>query len=395
MYTQNDWRFYQEYELYHHGIKGQKWGVSNGPPYPLGSAISTGKRLIGKAAGAIKRHKEKRIQAEAARLKARQEKKAQQDEETKQKTIKSGNADEVSKIASNLSIQELNEAMTRVDLQRRLDMAKNQGPSKADEALRKIKKTTEWAQTGINAWNTFAQVYNSLSEDQIPVINGQWASQQADKRRRMAEEEQRFADQQRAAAREQAIRTWSDEDIAKNQHVFSTAELKSRAERKQALGAITGEGKKNDKTNSDNTVNTKESTANNKKQESVNNYESSKPKSEPKTEAPKPEPSYREKLSSWAAETKPGQTGWLDSAEKAVRDESARAAYLDSISQYNKAVTRQTISAMAREKDMKERADAFDNLAAAWARNDDKLRHGMIYFEIFHDAFDLDAILIG
>ena len=23
-------------ELYHHGIKGQKWGVVNGPPYPLG-----------------------------------------------------------------------------------------------------------------------------------------------------------------------------------------------------------------------------------------------------------------------------------------------------------------------------------------------------------------------
>lgn len=22
-------------ELYHHGIQGQKWGVRNGPPYPL------------------------------------------------------------------------------------------------------------------------------------------------------------------------------------------------------------------------------------------------------------------------------------------------------------------------------------------------------------------------
>ncbi len=22
-------------ELYHHGIKGQEWGVKNGPPYPL------------------------------------------------------------------------------------------------------------------------------------------------------------------------------------------------------------------------------------------------------------------------------------------------------------------------------------------------------------------------
>lgn len=26
-------------ELYHHGIKGQKWGVRNGPPYPLSSKV--------------------------------------------------------------------------------------------------------------------------------------------------------------------------------------------------------------------------------------------------------------------------------------------------------------------------------------------------------------------
>lgn len=32
-------------ELYHHGIKGQKWGIRNGPPYPLDSDISTGSRL--------------------------------------------------------------------------------------------------------------------------------------------------------------------------------------------------------------------------------------------------------------------------------------------------------------------------------------------------------------
>lgn len=32
-------------ELYHHGIKGQKWGVTNGPPYPLNDEVSTGKRL--------------------------------------------------------------------------------------------------------------------------------------------------------------------------------------------------------------------------------------------------------------------------------------------------------------------------------------------------------------
>lgn len=29
------YRYTESYELYHHGKKGQKWGVRNGPPYPL------------------------------------------------------------------------------------------------------------------------------------------------------------------------------------------------------------------------------------------------------------------------------------------------------------------------------------------------------------------------
>ena len=38
MYSQNDWRSYKAYELYHHGIMGQKWGRRQGPPYPLGAS---------------------------------------------------------------------------------------------------------------------------------------------------------------------------------------------------------------------------------------------------------------------------------------------------------------------------------------------------------------------
>lgn len=35
-------------ELYHHGIRGQKWGVRNGPPYPLGSGKGGGKKVTRK-----------------------------------------------------------------------------------------------------------------------------------------------------------------------------------------------------------------------------------------------------------------------------------------------------------------------------------------------------------
>lgn len=36
--------FYNDY-ITHHGILNQKWGVRNGPPYPLSSKVSTGSRL--------------------------------------------------------------------------------------------------------------------------------------------------------------------------------------------------------------------------------------------------------------------------------------------------------------------------------------------------------------
>ena len=38
-------RYLKSDELRHHGVDGQKWGVKNGPPYPLDSSVSTGKQL--------------------------------------------------------------------------------------------------------------------------------------------------------------------------------------------------------------------------------------------------------------------------------------------------------------------------------------------------------------
>lgn len=39
---------YEQNYLMHHGVKGQKWGERNGPPYPLDSSISTGSTLRSK-----------------------------------------------------------------------------------------------------------------------------------------------------------------------------------------------------------------------------------------------------------------------------------------------------------------------------------------------------------
>ncbi len=37
--------------LYHHGVKGQKWGVRNGPPYPIGKGDGGSKGSVAKSSG--------------------------------------------------------------------------------------------------------------------------------------------------------------------------------------------------------------------------------------------------------------------------------------------------------------------------------------------------------
>ncbi len=44
------WNLDTDY-LSHHGVNGMKWGVKNGPPYPLSPAISTGSRLKNTSSG--------------------------------------------------------------------------------------------------------------------------------------------------------------------------------------------------------------------------------------------------------------------------------------------------------------------------------------------------------
>ena len=221
--------------LEHHQILGAKWGVQNGPPYPLGSgdhsasekkAASAAGVKVGKDSGKgsienVKKKKyptrskspetpeEKRAAALEAvksgdkkkiakymdqlstdelrdaqsRVQAKDaitredptQKKASKAEMEKMEAIKSGDKEMVKAFADKMTYQELSEAMNKIDLTARLNYTPP-APTvadKIDNAMNAIDKARGWAEKGIAAYNVMAKVYNSThkGESQWPEIH--------------------------------------------------------------------------------------------------------------------------------------------------------------------------------------------------------------------------------
>lgn len=109
--------------LEHHGIKGQKHGVRNGPPYPLDSKISTGRRLK-KSVGSIKRKL-------ASKSKVKKAKKEKPKYASNREAIEARDLEYISKNRGKFSTNEMNEVMNRISTEQRLDqMVYNQKQAK-------------------------------------------------------------------------------------------------------------------------------------------------------------------------------------------------------------------------------------------------------------------------
>lgn len=146
-------------QLYHHGIKGMKWGVRR-TPQQLGHYIKQRK---------IKK------QRTAALEKARQARKDKAEfEANKDRVLKSGTATEVLKYKGKLTNQELQTALTRINLEQQLSSISARevktGMDKVTNAMNKVEKATQAVNKGINAYNTVAKVSNSLGKTNLPTI---------------------------------------------------------------------------------------------------------------------------------------------------------------------------------------------------------------------------------
>lgn len=163
---------YWDDELYHHGIKGQSWGVENGPPYPLNAAgkkkfrerlkarIKAGteatKRKISEASRVHKENK-------AAKKAAKMEEKAAERAEKRQKTL-----DTLSKSPTALyknrdaySTKELEDALKRINTEQKLHEMSMKELNRGKDILDTV---VGYGQTAVKAYATGKQLRNNYDE---------------------------------------------------------------------------------------------------------------------------------------------------------------------------------------------------------------------------------------
>lgn len=99
-----------------------------------------------------------------------EEQKKRHHDADKERVLREGTATEVLKYQGELTNQELQNAVTRLNLESSLrGLSQRETKSamdKVDEIMKTIKTGTEWAKIGTDTYNTFAAIYNATPEGQ-------------------------------------------------------------------------------------------------------------------------------------------------------------------------------------------------------------------------------------
>lgn len=180
--------------LQHHGILGQRWGIRRFQPYPKdhkgGKEVGEAKRGL---SGVIQRSKEKKaVKKRNENLKKAREASVEKRrlEADKSRVLREGSATEVMKYKGKLTNQELQTAVTRLNLERTLsDLSARERQSnmdRIDNAMKKVKKVTDWTKTGTDAYNTMVKIYNTTDAGRTSPLRpiGGGGNQQESERRR-------------------------------------------------------------------------------------------------------------------------------------------------------------------------------------------------------------------
>lgn len=176
--------------LQHHGIKGMRWGIRRFQRKD-GSLTPAGK----------KRYDDDEKEETPEEFEAR-----------KQKALSSGSAKDVLEFQGKLTNQELQTAISRINYEKQLkDLTVDQRKSAADtmkSLASKLEDVNNTANKGINLWNTAAKVLNTLTDADLPVLDGTNKKDKAIN-----------------AAKKKLIESGTPEEVAKHFGKFTVSEL--------------------------------------------------------------------------------------------------------------------------------------------------------------------------
>lgn len=145
-------------ELYHFGIPRRSGR------YPWGS----GNRPFQSGGGPMSKRQAKK--AEKLRSKEVSKMTPEEREADKQRVLKTGTASEILRYKGELTNQEMQQAVTRLNLESQLNSLSSKdiesGMQKIDKVMKGVKTGTEWVKIGTDTWNTLARIYNSTEEGQ-------------------------------------------------------------------------------------------------------------------------------------------------------------------------------------------------------------------------------------
>lgn len=227
----------QDGELYHHGVKGQRWGVRRFQNAD-GSLTNAGKKRVSrKQKKALeKARKTKQEKAEAAKN-AKQE---QEDFETaKKRALESGSAADVLKFKGKLTNQELQQAVFRINMERQLsDISAKEtktGLDKAEQFMNKVDRVNKMVGKGVDAYNTVAKILNSTTNTDMPIIKEDAKKKADNVAKKTAEEAKKVADKVNKEKQNQQKTT--DKDDRKTDDGAS-----SGGDHKVYTGTVVGEG---------------------------------------------------------------------------------------------------------------------------------------------------------
>lgn len=162
-------------ELYHSGRLGQKWGVRNGPPYPLDRATVSSKYGKKKKLKAAKSDVDSNRKASASSKSSRRfgegpENTQESTAEIKRRIIDSGDLKLIDANKKFLTNQELSQALDRVRLEKNLarELETIKPPTRMDRIdafMTKVNKINGWVNTAKNAYDTYNRLTGKKTED--------------------------------------------------------------------------------------------------------------------------------------------------------------------------------------------------------------------------------------